>query len=468
MGLVNRIVRAADIAIMFISAMLLLSHGLWLLPALTAMQAFWIAVLDVAVFSYVLRHFEAYRVENYVAVWPCTGMLTLGLGVTWVVDGIYLSAFRSPEIATMASLAAVHVPQFGFLLVGRLGARALWRKVRSLALVRRNVVLVGANPTGEAVLRRLLDPTQTERFNVAGVFADRTDGVHDGTLLDRTVLGDVDLLGSYVQSNAIDLVIVALPLPRAAETVAMIEELQWMATDVVIPFEEIGIQPSFARLANIAGVSTLQVLHRPLNGSQALLKIIEDYVVASAATVLLTPLMLLVALAIRLDSKGPALFKQERTGFNNNNFYIYKFRTMHVDPSDDGSVGTTDRRDPRITRVGRFLRRYSIDEFPQLLNVLRGEMSVVGPRPYVPNMLVGGSRTFRDAVHNYAVRYRLKPGITGLAQSSGLRSNALRTLANAQRSIELDLEYIANWSLWLDFRIMLRTVFMSMYGRDVF
>ena len=177
--------------------------------------------------------------------------------------------------------------------------------------------------------------------------------------------------------------------------------------------------------------------------------------------------MLLVAFAIKLDSKGPVFFMQERTGFNTNSFWIYKFRTMTVDPTDDGSKGTMSRDNPRITRVGGILRRLSIDEIPQLINVLYGDMSIVGPRPYVPNMLIGDEQ-FRDAVRNCAYRYRLKPGITGLAQSSGMRSNALRSMSNAERSVELDMKYIMNWSLWLDIKIMLRTVLVAMSGSEVF
>jgi putative colanic acid biosynthesis UDP-glucose lipid carrier transferase len=275
------------------------------------------------------------------------------------------------------------------------------------------------------------------------------------------------MLGTYAQRNVIDLVIVALPLPRAIKSVEMIEDLHWIAADVVIPMDEFGIRPSFARLANVAGVSTLQVLHRPLKGSQALLKLAEDYIVGVVALILASPIMLLAAIAIRLDSKGPVFFMQERTGFNTNSFWIYKFRTMTVDPTDDGSLGTMSPDNPRITRVGRVLRRLSIDELPQLINVLRGDMSIVGPRPYVPNMLVG-TETFREAVRNCAFRYRLKPGITGLAQASGMRSNALRSMSNAERSVEMDLKYIMNWSIWLDLKIMLRTLLVAMSGPEVF
>ena len=169
---------------------------------------------------------------------------------------------------------------------------------------------------------------------------------------------------------------------------------------------------------------------------------------------------------MRLDSPGPILFRQARTGFNNKTFMIFKFRTMTVDPDDDGSVGTRGRSDPRITKVGKILRNLSIDELPQLLNVLTGDMSIVGPRPYVPNMLVGET-LFNDSVRQFAARHRIKPGITGWAQANGLRGHAVRTIEGARRSVELDIYYITHWNLWFDIRIMMRTI-MVLAGRNVY
>ncbi len=395
------------------------------------------------------------------------GDVIFGLTISWIVGAIYIAGFYPTYLYSHNIITEWHIPQAVILVLARQIGRLLWKRLRMRSVVRRNVVLIGANAAGEKILRRLQSAEQSPDYNVVGVIADSSDDLQEGAMLGVPVTGDLELLGLYAQKNVIDLVIVALPMSRATRAVEMIEHLQWMATDVVIPLEEIGIRPNFARVASVAGFSTLQVLHRPLKGSQAVLKIIEDYLVAFLALLLVSPVMLLVALAIRMDSKGPVFFLQERTGFNNNSFRIYKFRTMLIDPTDDGSVGLNDRNDPRITRVGRLLRRLSIDEVPQLINVLRGEMSIVGPRPYVPNMLVG-NETFRHAVRNYAFRYRLKPGITGLAQASGLRSNALRSIVNARRSVELDLHYTTHWSIWLDIRIMVKTLFVAMIGREVF
>jgi len=217
----------------------------------------------------------------------------------------------------------------------------------------------------------------------------------------------------------------------------------------------------------IAGQAVLPLMYRPLKGSQSLVKMLEDRTVAALALAITSPLLLLIALAIRLDSPGPALFRQDRIGLYNRPFRIFKFRTMTVDATDDGAKGTNSRHNPRITRVGGVLRRLSLDELPQLLNVLIGDMSIVGPRPYVRNMLVE-DQTFQTVARSFAARHRIKPGITGLAQANGLRSNALRSKENAETSVQLDLQYITNWSLWLDLRIMVRTITSAMRGPEVF
>jgi putative colanic acid biosynthesis UDP-glucose lipid carrier transferase len=466
-GLLNRLIMVGDAVIIVLTSLFLLFGHHERDAPMSLTQALLLAVLEASVFLLVLNRLRRYRFEQYENPASSIPGLIPGLLCAWAVGTLYFTAFNLSDERVSDLFLYWHVPQLIALLAARLCAWELGRQVHRRGLVRRTVVLIGANPAGEAILSNLLSPAERSRYAVVQIFADTFDQNQSGTMMGVPIANDMNMLAAYAQTNVIDLVIVALPLERAVKSVEMIEELHWIAADVVIPMDEIGIHPASARLATVAGVSTLEVLHRPLKGSLALLKIAEDYVIASIALVFAAPFMLLVALAIKLDSKGPVFFMQERTGFNTNSFWIYKFRTMTVDPTDDGSTGTMSRDNPRITRVGGILRRLSIDEIPQLINVLQGDMSIVGPRPYVPNMLIGSAQ-FRDAVRNCAYRYRLKPGITGLAQSSGMRSNALRSMRNAERSVEMDLKYIMNWSIWLDFQIMLRTVLVAMSGDDVF
>jgi lipopolysaccharide/colanic/teichoic acid biosynthesis glycosyltransferase len=199
--------------------------------------------------------------------------------------------------------------------------------------------------------------------------------------------------------------------------------------------------------------------------TQRLLKQAEDFIVGIIALIIVGPIMLAAAIAVRLEDTGPILFRQQRVGLNGTLFTIYKFRTMTVDPMDDGSNGT-GRNNPRITRIGRILRGTSVDELPQLINVLRGEMSIVGPRPHVPNMRIGES-IYSEVVQQYSSRHRAKPGITGWAQINGMRGG-IDTLEKAHRSADLDLWYVANWSLTFDLQIMIRTILFGLVDRSSF
>jgi putative colanic acid biosynthesis UDP-glucose lipid carrier transferase len=272
-------------------------------------------------------------------------------------------------------------------------------------------------------------------------------------------------LTRYAQNYAVDLVIIALPWDMSAEIFALTRRLQWISADVVVPFEAGGLRPMFAPPMAFTDAPILQLMHRPFKGTQGLMKVAEDYFVATLALIVTLPVMLAAAIAIKLEGPGPVLFRQLRVGFNSKPFMIYKFRTMTVDPTDDGSRGTL-RDSDRITRVGRILRSTSVDELPQLLNVLRGEMSIVGPRPHVRKMLVGAG-VYSSVVQQYAARHRIKPGITGWAQINGMRGG-IDTLEKASRGADLDLFYIANWSPILDLKIMIRTIVAGLGGRDVF
>jgi exopolysaccharide biosynthesis polyprenyl glycosylphosphotransferase len=202
----------------------------------------------------------------------------------------------------------------------------------------------------------------------------------------------------------------------------------------------------------------------PISGVWALVKGVSDYLLAGSALVVAAVPMLMVALAVKLDSPGPVLFRQRRTGFNDQPFDVFKFRTMYADATDHEAARQVLAGDPRVTPIGAILRRTSLDELPQLFNVLRGEMSFVGPRPHAPGTRAG-NRRFDEVVANYAARHRVKPGLTGLAQVRGFRGPTPSEEQILLR-VESDLEYIARWSLWLDFVIILRTLLVVVRMRN--
>jgi polysaccharide biosynthesis protein PslA len=191
-----------------------------------------------------------------------------------------------------------------------------------------------------------------------------------------------------------------------------------------------------------------------------------DRGLALLAIILLSPLLLLVAVIIKLESRGPVIFRQSRFGFNNNEISVLKFRSMYTDRQDVSGAERTQKHDPRVTPFGRLIRRTSIDELPQLFNVLQGNMSLVGPRPHATQMRVGDKYYF-DAVRGYAARHRVKPGITGLAQVRGLRGE-IATNERARKRVEYDIYYIENWSPLLDIRIMIETVFKLVWDKNAY
>lgn len=266
-------------------------------------------------------------------------------------------------------------------------------------------------------------------------------------------LEDVVRLARQVR---IDEVVLAAALRLDAELAEALERLGSLPTDVKLCLT---LVPSDARPP--IELKPIAVHHRPLAGASAHLKRISDVVLTLIGLVVLLPLMLVIAAAIKLDSPGPAIYRQPRAGFNRNWFVVYKFRTMHV--SADGDLTQATRNDPRVTRVGRILRRLSLDELPQLLNVLRGEMSLVGPRPHA----VPHDEKYGRLIDKYLHRHRVRPGITGWAQVNGWRGET-DTLAKMKARIEHDLWYIENWSLSLDLLILFRTIFVSFRSENAY
>ncbi len=465
-GLINRLVIAGDILVLPIGGVLAFwfDHG-GDFP-LTGAQGLWLAAGQAALFVGALRLIGAYRVENYARLGVSLGGIGFGLLCAWAICAGFVAAFAPPLLAMAPWFIAYPMVQLAALAALRLGVWMAVGRIGALGLMRRNTIVVGCGAEAEAIVRRLAEPAQAADCHVVGVVSD-ADAAAPGLFAGRPLLGGLRDLAAIPGRDAIDLVIIATPPSRAARLTPIVDALQYLSCDVVLCLDAATAPVAYGALPRIAGQAVLPLMYRPLKGSQALVKAIEDRVIAAIALAILSPLLLLLALAIRLDSPGPALFRQDRIGLYNRTFRIYKFRTMTVDPTDDGARGTNSRHNPRITRVGGVLRSLSLDELPQLINVLLGDMSIVGPRPYVRNMLVE-DETFETVARSFAARHRMKPGITGLAQASGLRSNALRSRGNAVRSVQLDMDYIANWSLWLDLRIMVRTVTVAMKGPDVF
>ena len=314
----------------------------------------------------------------------------------------------------------------------------------------RNVVVVGAGETGERLLRKLRRSNDGS-ISIIGVFDDRKTRIPP-TVGGYDVRGTTDDLLAFARRVPVDEIVVALPLNGEQRLKAIFDKLRLLPTDLRLSAEPMAEAFPVRGISHVGEVPMLEIVEKPLKHWSAVAKWVEDAILGALALVAFGPFMAMVAALIKLDSRGPVFFAQERFGFNNKVIRVLKFRTMYVDRGDPTGAQRTVRNDPRITRVGRFLRSSSLDELPQLLNVLRGEMSLVGPRPHAVAMKAG-DRLYHDAVKDYLYRHRVKPGITGWAQVNGLRGE-IDTLDKAHRRVEYDLDYIERWTLWLDLKIL--------------
>ena len=315
---------------------------------------------------------------------------------------------------------------------------------------RRSVVFVGCNDASRHL---------AERFAHHSALCMTVEGFFDDRSLARlpaserfSMLGSLAEMPEYVKRRGVDVIFIALPLRHIPRVHDVVEALADTTASLYyvpdVPLSDL-VQ---AQMHEIFGVPVIAMRETPFHGYRGVAKRLMDVTIASAALLVLAPALLAIAAAIKVTSPGPVLFRQRRYGLEGREIVIYKFRTMSV-AEDNGWLAQARRDDPRVTQFGRFLRRWSLDEFPQLINVLQGRMSLVGPRPHA----VGHNEEYRRLIRGYMVRHKALPGITGLAQVKGFRGET-RTLHEMQARVRCDLEYLRNWSLLLDLKILLLTL----------
>ncbi len=340
------------------------------------------------------------------------------------------------------------------LAAGRMVAAALVRRWNRNGRLDRRAVLVGGGEAAAKLISALKNSSNAD-VSVVGIFDDRDDQRSPPVENGLPKLGNIGELVDFVRRARIDMLIVVLPLSAEARLLQVLKRLWVLPVDIRLSAYSQRLRYRPRAYSYIGNVPLLDVFDKPIGDWGGLLKAIEDKVISFLALLLLAPIMLMVALAVKLESKGPVFFKQKRYGFNNDLIEVYKFRSMFHEMRDADANRLATRNDPRVTRVGRFIRKSSLDELPQLFNVLRGELSLVGPRPH-PTKAKAANQLYDDVVDGYFARHRVKPGITGWAQVNGWRGET-DTAEKLQRRIEHDLYYIENWSLAFDLKILLRT-----------
>ncbi|MEQ8711084.1 MAG: exopolysaccharide biosynthesis polyprenyl glycosylphosphotransferase [Rhodospirillales bacterium] len=323
---------------------------------------------------------------------------------------------------------------------------------RAQFALRRSAVY-GAGPDGVALANRISAGELGESNAVIGVFDERDTRIALGGGVEA-IAGDWNTLMEFASNGWVDTIFICMPSLTADRVQSLLARMKFVSVDVIrAPLTD--SDDPFTPLAE-----------RPIGGWNRIIKAVEDKLIGGIALLLLSPVMLLIALAIRLESRGPVFYVQERVGFNNLPFRVYKYRSMYGDGDDARKFKQATRNDPRITRVGRILRRTSLDELPQLFNVMLGTMSLVGPRPHAPGTQTEG-RYFHEVMDDYAHRHRVKPGITGWAQVNGFRGET-DTRKKLEDRVRHDLYYIDNWSLALDIEVLFRTVLVVLTDRNAY
>jgi putative colanic acid biosynthesis UDP-glucose lipid carrier transferase len=331
-----------------------------------------------------------------------------------------------------------------------------------LGILQRNVVIVGAGPQAERLIGHIRDSGPELGVRPMAVFKVRPE-IERTEVMGVPVSGGLDDLLPFVRSNPVQEIMVALPWDREEEISDVLTRLREAPIDVSLAPEPLGYMLMERRVRHLGDLPMTVVQEPPLSGWNLILKSLEDRIGSALIILMLSPVLLVLAILIRLDSPGPAIFRQQRYGFNNNVFTVYKFRSMRNDVGDAKGGAQATKGDPRITRIGAFIRKTSLDELPQLFNVLKGDMSLVGPRPHA----VAHNEEYAGIIDQYLSRHKVKPGITGWAQVHGLRGET-DTPDKMEKRVQYDLYYIDNWSLWLDIRILIRTLLVGFVNENAY
>lgn len=346
---------------------------------------------------------------------------------------------------------------------------ALWGAHRALPVVlsrvlspglRRTAVIAGANGLGRRLAERLRDdPLLGIRF--AGYFDDRAATRLSGLPAEEN-LGSLEALADYCRAQQVDVIYIALPMASQPRILALLERLRDTTASIYFVPDIFVADLIQARVDSIGGLPVVAVCETPFTGLNGLVKAATDFILAFFILILISPVLLAIAIGVKLSSPGPVLFRQRRYGVDGRKIVVYKFRSMTV--AEDGDVvRQATKNDSRVTRFGAFLRRTSLDELPQFINVLQGRMSIVGPRPHA----VAHNELYRKLIRGYMVRHKVKPGITGLAQVNGFRGET-DTVEKMKGRVEHDLAYLRHWSLALDLQIIVKTIWVVLKKQNAY
>lgn len=378
--------------------------------------------------------------------WSVCIFLSLGVGFF----------FKINEISIQYVFEWYAIVCIGFIL-SRSAIRCILGLIRHIGYNRRYIVIAGDLPVGQNLAKGFCEQPWLGLV-VLGVYNDNKTNLTS----EIPYLGDLEQLVKDAKSKRIDRIYISMPMSEEVKIKKLINELTDTTCSVILIPDIFTFNILQSRTEEINGIPVVPLFDTPLNGINMVIKRLEDIVLSVAILVLISPILLIISAVIKATSSGPIIFKQKRYGIDGKPIKVWKFRTMTV-MEDGGDVVQATKKDARITPVGKFLRSTSLDELPQFINALRGEMSIVGPRPHA----VAHNEQYRSLIQGYMLRHKVKPGITGWAQINGWRGET-DTLEKMEKRIEYDLEYIRNWSIWFDLKIIFLTIFKGFVHKSAY
>jgi Undecaprenyl-phosphate glucose phosphotransferase len=406
-----------------------------------------------------------YRIVQLQTQWGTVPSACAAWCGTFVGALIIVMLLKESESISRVWLASWFVAGFLNVAIVRQVAHHVIGLWASEGRLQQNVVLVGGGEVGRRLIEALRASGVTY-INIVGMFDDRSAERAPNDIGGVKKLGGFDELVRFARSNRVDVLFVALPLLAEKRMLELLKKLWVLPVEIRLSALDSRLRFDSGTYSYVGNIPFFDVYKKPLADWDHVVKSVSDRLIAGTMLLFALPIFAITAIAIKLDSKGPVFFRQRRFGFNNELIEVYKFRTLSHENRDDNAEKLVTSDDDRVTRVGRFLRRSSIDELPQLITVLKGDMAMVGPRPHAV-LAKAGDQLYGDVVDGYFARHRVKPGLTGWAQINGWRGET-DTDEKIQRRTEHDLFYIDNWSLLFDLYIIIRTPWALLKGENAY
>ena len=452
--IVAAILKLSDCAAMFLVALITILFYPGLINRIDGLAFFAVTGFATATLPLFLGAFGLYRLDSLIM--PARSILKLlvawALLFALLVSGLFF--LKQAESVSRVWLMTWASCGYLFFLCYRFIVAAVLRRLNQNGQFNRRAVIVGGGESAARVIANLQSHEDTG-ISIVGYFDDRDDLRSLVEAHGILKLGSIDDLIDFSRVTRIDSVIITLPVTAEDRLLQILNRLWVLPVDIRLSAYGQKLRYRPRAYSYIGNLPCLDMFDRPLGEWGPLLKSTMDKILASLAIIAFSPILAAVAIAVKLDSKGPIIFKQKRFGFNNELIEVYKFRSMYTDIADVDASKLVSKNDPRVTRVGRFIRRTSFDELPQFFNVLNGDLSLVGPRPHATKAKAADS-LYEHVVDGYFARHKVKPGITGWAQINGWRGET-DTAEKIERRVEHDLYYIENWSLTFDLYILART-----------